>query len=239
MPPVRRAPGPFRPTSTAIRAVRPSLQLFEGKTSLLRALSRQLGGDEIAADFLSNTLEDSGLAFVPEGREPFVAFVREEILPRLMPIVRLEQLHDVVRRTIGEEGSLHPPPLKKHGSTPSEERRGRPRVIVVEPDAFRRVAIARSLVRAGFDVEVVAHADEALSVDAFHAIVLAMDADGERVVGELSKRRTRAGLVTYDDPAARDALRRAIDLWPSDRVAILARDAQPATLCARVRIVIA
>jgi hypothetical protein len=235
-----RRTGAFRPPSVALRAVRPSVAIHLGRISLLRALSHALGDDTAADEFLRDALDDSGMAGVPEGREAFVSFVREEVLPRLMPIVRLERLHDLVRRTIGEEGSLHPPPLKPHGSAPgpAARRPTRPRVIVIEPDPMRRVAISRALVRDGFDVEGLATAEEALHVEAFHAIVMPLDEGGERVVAELAKRRTRAGLVTFDDTGARDALRRAIEAWPTDRVAIVGRDAQPQQLCSRVRIVL-
>jgi hypothetical protein len=50
--------------------------------------------------------------------------------------------------------------------------------------------------------------------------------------------KTRAGLVLYDDAPARAAIKRTIDGWPTDRVALVARDANPAALCARVRIVV-
>ena len=199
-----------------------------------------LGGEQAAETFLRDALEDSGLVKVPEGPEPFVQFVREEILPRLMPLVRLDKLHDLVRRTIGEEGSIHPPPLKRPGSTPGEIKgRGvRPRVVVVEPDAMRRVELARALVRDGFDVEVVSTAAEVLRVEAFHAVVVGLDAEGTKVVDQLVARHTRAGLVTYDDAGAREQLRGIIDRWPTDRVGIVARDAPPALLCSRVRIVL-
>jgi hypothetical protein len=237
---LRRPGGPFRPTSTALQAVRPSGTLHIGRATLLRALARVLGGDQAAETFLRDALEDAGLAKVPEGPEPFVQFVREEILPRLMPLVRLEKLHDLVRRTIGDEDSLHPPPLKPLGSAPGVKQRRsvRARVVVVEPDAMRRVELARALVRAGFDVEVVTTAHEVLRVDAFHAVVVGLDPEGMRVIEELVGRRTRAGLVTYDEAGSRERLRDVIDRWPTDRVAIVARDSTPALLCSRVRIVL-
>ena len=237
---LRRPEGPFRPTSTALQAVRPSGTLHLGRVTLLRALARVLGGEQPAESFLRDALDDAGLGKVPEGPEPFVQFVREEILPRLMPLVRLEKLHDLVRRTIGEEGSIHPPPLKPSGSAPGEKpvHAARARVVVVESDALRRVELARALVRAGFDVEVVSSAVEVLRVDAFHAVVVALDLEGLRVIDELVARRTRAGLVTYDEPSAREQLRDVIDRWPTDRVSIVTRDASPALLCSRVRIVL-
>ena len=214
--------------------------VLTGKGPLLKALSRALDGDGPALEFLRMVLWDAGMEAVPDAREAYQAFVREEVLPRLVPMVRLERLHDLVRRTIGEEGSIHPPPLKTHGAAPgaaiSPARRAR--VVIVEADAFRRIAVSRELVRAGFDVEVVATPIEVLRLDAFHALVLALDGDGEGVVRKLAETRTRAGLVTYDAPTARDSIKRTIDLWPSDRVAVVARDAPPATLCARVKIVV-
>lgn len=218
--------------------------VLAGRGILLRALTRVLGGERMASDWLAETLEDAGMHAVPEGRDAFEAFVREEVLPRLMPTVRLDQLHDLVRRTIGEEGSLHPPPLRPYGGAPGatvvkSDPSRRPRVVVVEADSFRRIALSRELVRGGFDVEVVASARDVLGVDAFHALVIAVDEEGEKVVRELARRRTRAGLVTWDDPSQRGALKRVIDEWPSDRVALVARDAAPATLASRVRIVLA
>ena len=229
---------PFRKTSTAIRAVREPIVLA-GRDSLLRAIGRHLGGAMAADEFLRDVLQDAQLDFVPEGRDAFSAFVREEILPRLMPLLRLEQVHDLVRRTIGEEGSLFPPPLKPHGGGTARERGPavRPRVVVVEPDAMRRVNLSRALVRDGFDVEVVPFAAEVLALDAFHVVVMTLDPEGERVVEELVRRSTRAGLVLYDDPALREAAKRAIDRWPNDRVSLVAPDALASTLCARVRIV--
>jgi hypothetical protein len=176
---------------------------------------------------------------VPESPPGFETFVREEVLPRLMPMVRLDKLHDLVRRTIGEEGSLHPPPLKAHGATPGEPASParRPRVVLVEADAFRRISSSRELVRAGFDVEVVATAEEVLRVEAFHAVVMALDDLGLAAANQLAQRGTRAGLVIYDDPGRRTAARTVIDNWPNDRVSVVARDAAPSVLTSRVRIV--
>ncbi|MGZ5969708.1 MAG: hypothetical protein ACXWP4_18675 [Polyangiales bacterium] len=147
-----------------------------------------------------------------------------------------------MRRTIGEEGSLHPPPLKPLGAAPGIPLRAptqRPRVVIVESDSFRRIAFSRELVRGGFDVEVAAHAEEVLSLDAFHVLVLSLDKAGESMATTLAEKRTRAGLVAWDQPEHRDAHRRIIDLWPSDRFALVARDAAPAMLAARIRMVLA
>lgn len=219
-----------------MNAVRTSPAVVLGKGTLLKALGHALGNEAEAREFLRTVLWDAGMDAVPEGRLPFEAFVREEVLPRLMPIVRLDRLHDLVRRTIGEEGSMHPAPLKSHGAAPGEKAKGRARVVIVEPDAFRRVGISRELVRE-FDVEVVTSAEEILGVDAFHAVVMVLDAAGEKVARTLADRKTRAGLVIYDDPKRRDVVKSIIDAWPSDRVSIVARDAAPAVLSSRVRIV--
>jgi hypothetical protein len=213
-----------------------------GRGNLLRALGKVLGETVAAEEWLRLALEDAGMDVVPEGRDAFDAFVREEILPRLMPDVRLDQLHDLVRRTIGEEGSLHPPPLKPLGAAPGialQPPRQRPRVVIVEPDSFRRVAFSRELVRGGFDVEVASQAEEVLSLDAFHVLVMSLDKAGEKMATTLAEKRTRAGLVAWDQPEHRDAHRRIIDLWPSDRFALVARDAAPAMLAARIRLVLA
>ena len=225
----------------ALRVARPSTTLFAGRGVLLRALARILDGEGPAEQFLRALLDDAGLVKVPDGREPFVAFVREQVLPRLMPLVRIDRVHELVRRTIGDEDGVHAAPLDSYTAPPgtfSVDKSVRPRVVVVEPDPMRRVGLARSLVRAGFDVEVFARADDALATEPFHALALALDDAGERVVQALAARRTRAGLVVYEDPARKDALRRAIDTWPSDRVAIVARDASASAFCARVRIVV-
>jgi hypothetical protein len=236
MPFARR--GPFRPSSLSLTAVRP-LPVLPGRGTLLRALAHALGNDRGADEFLRAVLWDAGMDAVPESAPAFEAFVREEILPRLMPMVRLDRLHDLVRRTIGEEGSLYPPPLKTHGAAPGAMAAParRPRVVMVEPDAFRRISSSRELVRGGFDVEVVASADEVLRVDAFHALVMTLDDSGLNVARELAKRGTRAGLVIYDDPGRRDAVKSIIDSWPNDRVSVVTRDAAPAVLTSRVRIV--
>lgn len=226
-----------------MRAVRPP-PVLTGKGPLLKALARALAptegdGDVAATEFLRMVLWDAGMEAVPDAREAYQAFVREEVLPRLMPLVRLDKLHDLVRRTIGEEGSVHPPPLKAHGSVPGDKTipARRARVVIVEPDAFRRIGMSRELVRAGFDVEVVATPPEVLSVEAFHALVISLDREGELVVRKLAESGTRAGLVTFESEAGRDAVKRVIERWPNDRVAVVARDAPPATLCARVKIV--
>jgi hypothetical protein len=218
-----------------MNAVRPA-PVLPGRGTLLKALEHALGSEGEAREFLRMVLWDAGMDAVPEGRLPFEAFVREEVLPRLMPMVRLDRLHDLVRRTIGEEGSMHPAPLKPYGATPGQKPQGRPRVVIVEPDAFRRVGISRELVRE-FDVEVVTSAEDVLRVDAFHAVVMVLDADGVKVARTLADRKTRAGLVLYDDPKQREAVKSIIDAWPSDRVSIVARDAAPAVLSSRVRIV--
>lgn len=237
MPFARR--GPFRPSSLSLRAVSPK-PVLTGKGPLLKALAHALDGDKAATEFLRMVLWDAGMEAVPDAREPYQAFVRDEVLPRLMPLVRLEKLHDLVRRTIGEEGSMHPPPLRPHGAAPQPHKSAtrRARVVIVESDAFRRIAISRELVRGGFDVEVVASPSEVLRVDAFHVVVLPLEGDGEMVARKLAEGGTRAGLVTYDRPDARSVLRKTIDAWPSDRVAVVPRDAPPATLCARVKIVV-
>jgi hypothetical protein len=216
--------------------------VLAGRGILVRALGRVLGGDVAAEDWLRLALEDAGMDVVPEGRDAFETFVREEILPRLMPDVRLDQLHDLVRRTIGEEGSLHPPPLRPLGAAPGIHVRPatqRPRIVLVEPDSFRRMSFSRELVRGGFDVEVVAHAEEVPALDAFHALVLSLDPKGEKMARGLADTRTRAGLVVWDEPEHRDAHRRMIDLWPSDRFALIGRDAPPSMLAARIRMVLA
>ncbi len=240
--PLTHRPTPIPRTTAAIRAVRPvrpSLTaLRAGKTILRRALAKTLGDAEAAEEFLREVLEEVELAEVPEGREPFVAFVREELLPRLMPLVRLHELHDLVRRTIGDEESLHPPPLKPLGSAPGTRRTERPRVVIVEPDAMRRIATARRLLREGFDVEAVPRAEDVLSLEPFHALVMPLDAEGERVVEALAKRGIRAGLVAMETENGRDALRRTIDRWPTDRVAVVPRSAAPDSLGSRVRIVL-
>ncbi len=225
-------------------AVRPVAPVLTGRGTLLRALAHALGGERQADEFLRDALWDAGMDTVPDSREGFESFVRDEVLPRLVPLVRLEQLHDLVRRTIGEEGSLHPPPLKPHGSVPQPgggvvtTRIRRPRVVLVEPDAFRRIAVSRDLVRGGFDVEAVASAAEVLEVPAFHVVLMPLDEAGERVARELVARGTRAGLVSYDDAEHRGAIRRTIDTWPNDRVALVGRHAPVATISARVRIVV-
>jgi len=223
-----------------MNAVRPlPAPVLPGKGTLLRALTHAIGNEREAGEFLRAVLWDAAMDAVPENAPGFEAFVREEVLPRLMPIVRLDRLHDLVRRTIGEEGSLYPPPLKAYGAAPGAQAppARRPRVVIVEPDAFRRISTSRELVRAGFDVEVVATAEEVLRVEAFHAVVLALDDSGLSTVAELAKRGTRAGLVIYDDPTRRAAVKGVIDRWPNDRVSVLARDATPSVLTSRVRIV--
>lgn len=222
-----------------MRAVRPT-PVVTGKAALLRALKHALDGEKEANEFLRMVLWDAHMQAVPEGRDAYEAFVREEVLPRLVPMVRLDKLHDLVRRTIGEEGSLHPPPLKVHGAVPGEQPAAsrRARVVLVDADAFRRMGVSRELVRAGFDVEVVATPAEVLNVEAFHAVILPLDEEGERVARALASAGTRAGLVTYDDASHRAAVKRVIDAWPSDKVAIVGRDATPAALCSRVKIVI-
>ena len=243
MPIARRGPGPFRPSSIAMPAAQaPQISPYSGSAGLLRALTRQLGSEGSANLFVREVLSDSGYDAVPEGPELFEVFVREEILPRILPLIRLEQMHDLVRRTIGLEGSLQPMPLKPLGSPPAAAGPvvggPRPRVVVVEPDGSRRIQISKALVRGGFDVEVVGSAQEVLALEAFHVLVMALDAEGAPVIEKLIKLKTRAGLVTYDEPNSRAAVRDAIDRWPSDRVSLVARDVQPSTLCARVRIVV-
>ena len=226
----------------ALNAVRPSsASLLFGPTLLVRSLARALGGEKPAERFLRDVLEEIGLARVPDGREPFVEFVRDQLLPRLMPFVRLSELHELVRRTIGEEEGVQPPTLRRgaDGGTSSSPAKERPRVAVVVPDAMRRLSLARALVRDRFDVEAFSRSTDVLAADPFHALVLVLDEEAEGVVRTLAQRKVRAGLVLLDDEATdREAHRRAIDAWTNDRVAIVAKDAQPNALCARVRIVV-
>jgi hypothetical protein len=221
-------------------AVVPESLPFLGRITLARALERHLGSPSKVDRFLAEALEDAGLEALPEGREAFEAFVRDTVLSNLMPLVRLDELHDFVRRVIGGEEDVHPAPIRRIASpvTPAVRPATRPRVVVVEPDPRRRIEIARGLVRDGFDVEVVPAAADTLKLDPFHAIVMALDAEGERVAGALAQQGTRAGLVTYDDPEAREATRRVIDRWPSDRVSLASRTGPASALCARVRIVL-
>jgi hypothetical protein len=228
-----------------MNAVQPAVAFLPGKGTLSRALARAFGDEATAEAFLEGVLGDAGMDLVPEGRVAFEAFVREEVLPRLVPLVRLEQLHDLVRRTIGEEGSVHPPPVRSYGALgayapPAGSARAarRARVVLVESDSFRRIAISRELVRAGFDVEAIPSAEAVLAVDAFHVLILALDAAGEALVRELSRRGTRAGLVILDDPSKRAIVRELLATLNHDRVALVAPDATPATLAARVRVVV-
>jgi hypothetical protein len=228
----------------ALQAVRPSSpNLLFGPTLLVRSLARALGGEKPAERFLRDVLDETGLVRVPDGREAYVEFVREQLLPRLMPFVRLGDLHELVRRTIGEEEGVQPPPLSDDGrtlGTSSSPVKERPRVAVVVPDAMRRLSLARALVRDRFDVEAFSRPKDVLEAEPFHALVLVLDEEGESVVRALAERKIRAGLVLLDDDRTsdRDAHRRAIDAWANDRVAIVAKDAQPNALCARVRIVV-
>lgn len=240
MPTIRRGGKPFRPSSIAMAAVTADRLPFLGRVALSRALERHLGSPAQVERFLAEALEDAELESLPEGREAFEAFVREMVLPNLMPLVRLDELHDLVRRVIGGEEDVHPAPIRRIASpvAPAVRVDTRPRVVVVEPDARRRIETARGLVRDGFDVEVVPAAADVLKLDPFHALVMALDADGERVAEALAEQGTRAGLVTYDDPAAREATRRVIDRWPSDRVSLVSRVGPASALCARVRIVL-
>lgn len=240
MPTIRRGGRPFRPSSIAMAAVTPSPAPFLGRAALARALERHLGTPAQVDRFLVEAIEDAGLEALPEGREAFEAFIRETVLSKLMPLVRLDELHDFVRRIIGGEEDVHPAPIRRIASpvAPAARPAERPRVVVVEPDPRRRIETARGLVRDGFDVEVVATAAEVLGLDPFHAVVMALDLEGERVANALAAKGTRAGLVTYDDLEAREATRRVIDRWPSDRVSLVSRSGPANALCSRVRIVL-
>ncbi len=243
MPTMRRGGGPFRPTSIAMRAVVAPAVPFLGKAALSRALERHLGSPSAVETFLAEALEDAALDELPEGREAFEAFVRDTVLSKLLPLLRLQEVHEFVRRTIGGEENLHPAPIRRLGSlgspiTPAARPDERPRVVVVEPDPLRRIEIARALVRDGFDVEVVARPAEVLHVEPFHALVMALDVEGQRVAAALAEQGTRAGLVSYDDASSRESVRRTIHDWPSDRVSLVPRGAPTSVLCARVRIVL-
>ncbi|GAC1573701.1 MAG: hypothetical protein NVS3B20_24480 [Polyangiales bacterium] len=158
-----------------------------------------------------------------------------------MPLLRLDQLHDLVRRTIGAEGSMHPSPLHGYGATPNHNVAPirRPRVVVVEPEAHRRIDISRALIQSGFDVEVVATPAAVKGIEAFHAIVMSLDsAESAVIVETLIQQKTRAGLITYDEPSARQVIKQTIDRWPNDRISLVARDVPAATLSARVKVVL-
>lgn len=236
-----RRPG-FRPSSLSMNAVAAAPALVLGKPALLRALAHVMHDETRAQRFLQDVLWDAGFDDVPDGRAAFEVFVREEVLPRLLPLARLEEVHDLVRRTIGEEGSLHPPPLRAHGAPPAGRATTpvrRPRVVVVEPEDGRRLGIARELVRGGMDVEALTRPGDVLSVDAFHAVVMRLGQDARQVIETLAGQRTRAGLVTYDDATQRDLLKRTIERWPNDRVAVVPLDAAAPIVASRVRIVVA
>lgn len=231
----------FRPSSLSMNAVAAPVVVL-GKPALLRALAHVMRDETKAQKFLQDVLWDAGFDDVPDGPEAFEVFVREEVLPRLLPLARLDEVHDLVRRTIGEEGSLHPPPLRAHGAPPAGRATTpvrRPRVVVVEADDGRRLGIARELVRGGMDVEVLTEPGQVLSVDAFHAIVMRLGRDADHVIQTLAGQRTRAGLVTYDDPAQRPLLKSTIERWPNDRVAVLPFEAAAPLVASRVRIVVA
>ena len=239
MPSMRRGSVQIRRSSLAMPAVAPAPPPFVGKKALVRSLEKHLEPEDVAR-FLSLALEEAGLDDVPAGRDEFEAFVREAVLPSLLPLLRLEQVHDLVRRTLGGEDGLHPAPIGRLGDAGvlAPGTTDRPRVVVVEPSSTRRLDLARALVRDGFDVEVVSTAPEVLEVEPYHALVMALDEAGERVAAQLAAAATRAGLVTYDEPNAKGAIRRVIASWPSDRVSIVARTARSSVLGARVRIVL-
>ncbi len=239
MPSMRRGSAQIRRSSLAMPAAASTPQPFLGKRALIRSLEKHLTAEDTTR-LLALALEDAGLDDVPSGREEFEAFVREAMLPSLLPLLRLDQVHDLVRRTLGGEDGLHPPPIGRLGGAGAVAPRTteRPRVVVVEARSTRRLDLARALVRDGFDVEVVATAPEVLQVEPYHALVMALDEAGERAAAQLAAAGTRAGLVTYDDPSAKGAIRRVIANWPSDRVSIVARTAHSSVLGARVRIVL-
>ncbi len=232
---------PFRPSSLSMNAVlAPKVVL--GKAALQRALEQVMGSESKAAKFLQDVLWDAAYDEVPDGPEAFESFVREEVLPSLLPFARLEEVHDLVRRTIGEEGNLHAPPLHGHNRAPDANATTpvrRPRVVVVEKENARRLAIARELVRGGMDVEALGAPDEVLSVDAFHAVVMRLSSESMAVIDALVGQGTRAGLVVYDEPEQRERLRKTIERWPNDRVAVVPTDAVGSLIASRVRIVVA
>src|SRR5205807_7915473 len=143
-----------------------------GRTLLVRSLARALGGEKQAERFLRDVLDETGLVRVPDGREAFVEFVRDQLLPRLMPFVRLGDLHELVRRTIGEEEGVQPETLNEGRTlgTSSAPAKERPRVAVVVPDAMRRLSLARALVRDRFDVEAFSRPNDVLAAEPFHAL---------------------------------------------------------------------
>jgi hypothetical protein len=214
--------------------------LLGPRVALARALERAFGDADHAQRFLHDTLRECDLDEVPTGEPRFEEFVRDEVLSRLVVRVPLHEVHELVRRVLGEEGERHAPPLRAHGLLRESEvsAKARARVVLVEPEGELRRARARALIAAGYDVEIVAQPAALLSTEPFHAVVMRLDQDGEDLAMTMAELGTRAGLVAIVEPSHPGAVSRVLARWPNERFAVAPAGADVSMICGRVRTVL-
>jgi len=225
--------GPFRPSSAEIPAAIAPPQ--PKRRTLLDALAPRFG-TEGAREFLRAVLADSGRSDVPDDSGRFDAFLREELVPRLVPLCRFDDVErftrHVMRRGMSIARNKVPTPRVRESVAASRRR-----VVVLDPDGERRRALCRILVRDGFDVETASSAAGVLSLQPFDVLVLRPGEGSESMLAALARGGARSGVVVFDEPSARSMIRRMIKMWPNDGFTVASLDATSTAIAARVRIV--
>ncbi len=204
------------------------------------ALAKLLGPDRVG-DFLEMLLRLAGRDSLPTEPSEFHRFVDVDVVSLLLREVRLDAIAEALEPVLRTTSSIAPVPASKHPRRmPFSSSTSRALVLVVWEDGDRRRAICAALVRDGFDVETTEDPDEVARLAAgARAVVMRLDEAGLRAAQRLADAGTQAGLVTFDVPEHREAVRSMVACWPSDRVAIAGSEADPPSVTARVRIVTA
>lgn len=201
---------------------------------LLAALVPRLGSSG-AHRFLEELLEDSSRPEVPLDSTQFDSFVRDEVVPRLMPLCRVNEIEELTQQTLHREAPESAPSSRRRRTQPAT--RARKRVVVLDHDGARARELCRVLVRDGYDVEVISSCEAVPPAGCFDVLVMRNEPGVELLLAELSRGNDELGVVAYDDPDGRTLIRHAIGIWPNDRFTLAANDAAPSLVAARVRIV--
>ena len=235
-PSVKR--GAFAPSSTRMVAAGSAGSVARRRV-LETVLSVRMGAVR-AASFVGEVLGDTGREDVPSAADEYESFLKDEVTPRLVPILTLKEIDRLIAEVLTPAPTRSSSPATAPEAADVARRAKRSKVVVLSRDASDQVSnreLCRTLLREGYDVEIVEGVAALARVEAFDVVVLHLSEGAERALTELARTHPGAAVVTFDEPHARESIRRVIRFWPNDRFSVAALDSPVAAISARVRIV--